>query len=176
MKGFFQFYADFDFKNNGLSLILASVTGKDTDASLVIENPVEPHLNVTMNVQTPDLDKLKSSCREAVTLLESRDGTSNNWGLTRILDLGVEDKTTEEKSLLKSEAIPMSRLFSEQDEDLYDNIDDEKGILKSAGVSMSEIYNKDVIDDVNSNVDTENNNNVNKSRLPNGNMAQEIPV
>jgi hypothetical protein len=92
---FFQYYANFDFINAGISVIEGSaVTKPDASVPLYIENPLERELNVAKNVQNVYLEEFQSACQSACRCLEqsSTPTSSKPWGLLNILQ--VEESET----------------------------------------------------------------------------------
>jgi len=89
---FFEFYADFNFAEHGVSVVSGSVMEKpDPSVAVFIENPLERELNVSKNVLEGDLQVFQTQCqlardalRQSSVVPRSRQ-KGDHWGLLSIL-------------------------------------------------------------------------------------------
>jgi len=101
---FFEFYADFNFAEHGVSVVTGSVMDKpDPSVPVYIKNPLERELNVSKNVLEGHLQTFQAQCqlardtlRQSLTVARpwQRD---DSWGLLGIL------KTDEQLSLAEEQ-------------------------------------------------------------------------
>ena len=60
----------FDFEKHGLSVLTGSLVENKTDNPLLVENPLEPALNVSRNVVKTELEAFQKHCHSSLNLLE----------------------------------------------------------------------------------------------------------
>jgi len=109
---FFEFFADFNFSEHGVSVVNGSVVEKvDPSAPVYIENPLERELNVSKNVLEEHLQTFQMQCRlardalrQCSTVPQSRQ-RGDAWGLLGIL------KTDDQ--LLLTEDLPQTQASDE---------------------------------------------------------------
>lgn len=89
---FFEFYAQFDFKEKAISLNEGTAIRKPNALPLYIVNPFEPSMNVSRNVSYEECERLKMEVRNAAWQLEAslESGRTDDWGLLGL----IEKKTT----------------------------------------------------------------------------------
>jgi len=112
---FFEFYADFNFAEQGVSVITGSVVEKpDPSVPIYIENPLERELNVSKNVLEKDLGVFQAQCHVARDALKQSSRVPRSrqkgdlWGLLSILK-------TDDQMLLTEAAVPESPTVSDDD-------------------------------------------------------------
>lgn len=124
--GFFEFYGQFDFNDQGISLYLGTPIPKPEYGALYINNPLERGLNVSKNVSFEELERLKMELRNASWTLESTGNNNKNqdsldtWG---ILGLFKKQNLSEkarniffaEKNKSKERLVSVEQLFAEDD-------------------------------------------------------------
>lgn len=127
--GFFEFYAQFDFNSNGMSLYLGTPIPKPEYGALYLNNPLEKGLNVSKNVSFEELERLKVELRNALWTLESTANSNKTgqaveepWGLLELFkkqNLSEKAKTVffSEKSRPKERLITVEDLFSDETND-----------------------------------------------------------
>ncbi|XP_064112875.1 poly(A) RNA polymerase, mitochondrial-like [Macrobrachium nipponense] len=88
LKGFFEFYDKFDFKERGLSVVSGSDFIKPEHKALYIQNPLERDLNVSRNVTFEELERLTTEITNARYLLEGLEPVDQAkhepWGILRL--------------------------------------------------------------------------------------------
>ena len=114
LKEFFEFYQQFDFEKNAVSLFNSEVFPKPVSEELEmsamhIQNPLEHELNVCKNVTQKEVDFFKQSCGNALDRLDKTDTKSRYWGLLKIL--GTEDDQS------KKVNVNIGQIFSEEKEE-----------------------------------------------------------
>lgn len=70
LRGFYEFYDKFDFKERGLSVVRGDDFVKPEHNALYIQNPLERELNVSRNVTLEELERLRSEITHARYRLE----------------------------------------------------------------------------------------------------------
>ncbi|KAF6203435.1 hypothetical protein GE061_001766 [Apolygus lucorum] len=83
LKGFFEYYMNYDFGAYCVSITTEARLTKPDYSPLYIVNPLERSLNVSKNVSGEELEKLKMALRNAAWVLESGDLPVNSL-LTRL--------------------------------------------------------------------------------------------
>ncbi len=113
LKEFFEFYSDFDFENNAVSLVnssvfpVATIEGVDHPA-MYVQNPLEHELNVCKNVTNGEVDKFRKTCSRAQKSLEDDASAKHRtWGLLKIF--GAEDE------LMKRLNVNIQQIFNAGD-------------------------------------------------------------
>ena len=108
LRGFFEYYAGFDFKVDAICLREGTVLKKRDSSPIYIYNPLEPTLNVSRNVNFREMENIQVSCRDAAFKLENAQVReySKSWGIISLFEkvnktLNVaevmRDKETEEE-------------------------------------------------------------------------------
>ncbi|XP_047485652.1 poly(A) RNA polymerase, mitochondrial-like [Penaeus chinensis] len=86
LRGFFEFYDKFDFKERGLSIVKSDDFVKPEHSALYIQNPLERELNVSRNVTLEELERLRTEITHARYRLEedtqhTEEQGQQPWGL-----------------------------------------------------------------------------------------------
>ncbi|XP_042859934.1 poly(A) RNA polymerase, mitochondrial-like [Penaeus japonicus] len=87
LRGFFEFYDKFDFKERGLSIVKGDDFTKPEHNALYIQNPLERELNVSRNVTLEELERLRTEITHARYRLEEdveqskEEQRQQGWGL-----------------------------------------------------------------------------------------------
>ncbi|KAL3285496.1 hypothetical protein HHI36_000028 [Cryptolaemus montrouzieri] len=85
--GFFEYYAQFDFKSKSVCLNEAVALTKPEHSALYIVNPLERGLNVSKNVSLEELERFKIEVKNAAWILQStEDSKLPNWGLLSLFE------------------------------------------------------------------------------------------
>lgn len=80
--GFLRFVESFDFNERSISIITGNSPRKSDSKPLYVQNPLERDLNVSRNVNLKELTHVVMEARNALYILETREGQGpNNWGL-----------------------------------------------------------------------------------------------
>ncbi|XP_071271261.1 poly(A) RNA polymerase, mitochondrial isoform X2 [Salvelinus alpinus] len=95
LQEFFEFYGTFAFNCMSINIRKGREQNKPEVSPLHIQNPFEPALNVSKNVNGTQLERFVALCRESAWMLQQREfnvpprgsGTGNNapWGLAALL-------------------------------------------------------------------------------------------
>lgn len=86
LRGFFEFYDKFSFKERGLSIVRGDDFVKPEHSALYIQNPLERELNVSRNVTLEELERLRTEITHARYRLEEytqhiEEQEQQPWGL-----------------------------------------------------------------------------------------------
>lgn len=90
LMGFFNYYSNFDFDSNMISLSrkLDVKTNQFKSESLVILNPFMPELNASKNVNRQNLKKFSQLCNESYQIVQANlDKSTNDFDLVNIFSL-----------------------------------------------------------------------------------------
>ena len=80
--GFLRFVESFDFNERSVSIVTGRSPRKSDSKPLYVQNPLERDLNVSRNVNLKELTHVVMEARNALYILETREGQApNNWGL-----------------------------------------------------------------------------------------------
>nr|XP_023679429.1 poly(A) RNA polymerase, mitochondrial [Paramormyrops kingsleyae] len=85
---FFEFYGNFDFSKLSINIRKGKEQGKPEAAPLHIQNPFQPALNVSKNVNGTQLQRFVSLCQESAWLAQQPEVQSRSdtpWGLAALL-------------------------------------------------------------------------------------------
>uniref|UniRef100_A0A8B9FE09 Mitochondrial poly(A) polymerase n=1 Tax=Amazona collaria TaxID=241587 RepID=A0A8B9FE09_9PSIT len=87
---FFEYYGNFDFRRNSINLRKGKEVNKPESSPLYIWNPFEQDLNISKNVNQPQLEKFVAMARESAWILrkEQKAQQMTNkepWGLAALL-------------------------------------------------------------------------------------------
>ncbi|XP_010005337.1 PREDICTED: poly(A) RNA polymerase, mitochondrial [Chaetura pelagica] len=87
---FFEYFGNFDFRKNSLNLRKGKEVNKPESSPLYIWNPFEQDLNISKNVNQPQLEKFVAMARESAWILQKEDKTQRMinkepWGLAALL-------------------------------------------------------------------------------------------
>ncbi|NWZ19421.1 PAPD1 protein, partial [Asarcornis scutulata] len=87
---FFEYFGNFDFRKNSLNLRQGKEVNKPESSPLYIWNPFEQDLNISKNVNQPQLEKFVAMARESAWILQKEDRTQRMinkepWGLAALL-------------------------------------------------------------------------------------------
>ncbi|KAK7044040.1 hypothetical protein SK128_001257 [Halocaridina rubra] len=89
LRGFFEFFSNFNFKERGFSIVSGNDFVKPEHKALYIQNPLERELNVSRNVTFEELDRLNTEVSNARYLLEglepyTGESQSEPWGILHL--------------------------------------------------------------------------------------------
>lgn len=80
--GFFRFIEKYQFNERSVSIVSGNAARKSDSKPLHVQNPFERELNVSRNVNQKELTRLVMEARNALYILETKEGqSSENWGL-----------------------------------------------------------------------------------------------
>ncbi|KFW06485.1 PREDICTED: poly(A) RNA polymerase, mitochondrial, partial [Fulmarus glacialis] len=87
---FFEYFGNFDFRKNSINLRKGKEVNKPESSPLYIWNPFEQDLNISKNVNQPQLEKFVAMARESAWILQKEDKTrqminKEPWGLAALL-------------------------------------------------------------------------------------------
>ncbi|NXS74965.1 PAPD1 protein, partial [Pandion haliaetus] len=87
---FFEYFGNFDFRKNSINLRKGKEVNKPESTPLYIWNPFEQDLNISKNVNQPQLEKFVAMARESAWILQKEDKTQRMtnkepWGLAALL-------------------------------------------------------------------------------------------
>ncbi|NXW77806.1 PAPD1 protein, partial [Hirundo rustica] len=87
---FFEYFGNFDFRRNSINLRKGKEVNKPESSPLYIWNPFEQDLNISKNVNQPQLEKFIAMARESAWILQKEDKTQQMiskepWGLAALL-------------------------------------------------------------------------------------------
>ncbi|NWU92746.1 PAPD1 protein, partial [Upupa epops] len=90
LGGFFEYFGNFDFRRNSINLRKGKEVNKPESSPLYIWNPFEQDLNISKNVNQPQLEKFVAMARESAWILQKDDKTQRMinkepWGLAALL-------------------------------------------------------------------------------------------
>ncbi|NXP45602.1 PAPD1 protein, partial [Heliornis fulica] len=90
LSEFFEYFGNFDFRKNSLNLRKGKEVNKPESSPLYIWNPFEQELNISKNVNQPQLEKFVAMARESAWILQKEDKTQQvinkePWGLAALL-------------------------------------------------------------------------------------------
>lgn len=132
--GFFEYYAQFDFNSNGISLYIGTSIPKPEHSALYINNPLEKGLNVSKNVSFEELERFKVELRNALWILESTANSNKTgqaatepWGIIELFkkqNLSEKAKNVffSEKMRPKERLVSVQDLFAEDSSDISEEV------------------------------------------------------
>ncbi|XP_056340535.1 poly(A) RNA polymerase, mitochondrial [Oenanthe melanoleuca] len=87
---FFEYFGNFDFRKNSINLRKGKEVNKPESSPLYIWNPFEQDLNISKNVNQPQLEKFVAMARESAWILQKEDKAQQimdkePWGLAALL-------------------------------------------------------------------------------------------
>uniref|UniRef100_A0A8C5X2F3 Mitochondrial poly(A) polymerase n=1 Tax=Malurus cyaneus samueli TaxID=2593467 RepID=A0A8C5X2F3_9PASS len=90
LSEFFEYFGHFDFRKNSINLRKGKEVNKPESSPLYIWNPFEQDLNISKNVNQPQLEKFVAMARESAWILQKEDKTQQMidkepWGLAALL-------------------------------------------------------------------------------------------
>uniref|UniRef100_A0A8C6Z1P3 Mitochondrial poly(A) polymerase n=1 Tax=Nothoprocta perdicaria TaxID=30464 RepID=A0A8C6Z1P3_NOTPE len=90
LYSFFEYFGSFDFRKNSINLRKGKEVNKPESCPLYIWNPFEQDLNISKNVNQPQLEKFVALARESAWILKKEDKTQRMiskepWGLAALL-------------------------------------------------------------------------------------------
>lgn len=99
LKEFFSYYANFDFKSQGISVYSGQELVKPEYGALYIENPLENMLNVSQNVSVGEVARLRTCMQTSLWKLETYSDLKLNfsWGLCKILEAQSSNNASSKK-------------------------------------------------------------------------------
>ncbi|XP_068160687.1 poly(A) RNA polymerase, mitochondrial [Antennarius striatus] len=86
--GFFDFYSTFAFQKMAINIRKGTEQNKSDMSPLYIQNPFEPSLNVSKNVNTIQINHFVRLCQESVWMLQQgsdEPSATKPWGLANLL-------------------------------------------------------------------------------------------
>ncbi|XP_075171632.1 poly(A) RNA polymerase, mitochondrial [Anomaloglossus baeobatrachus] len=105
---FLEFYGKFDFKTNCIDIRKGQEKNKPEAAALYIQNPFEQTLNISKNVNQPQLQRFVNLAQESAFVLQDQMQKSSQkekpWGLASILLIKSSDKETTQRRKKKISA------------------------------------------------------------------------
>lgn len=119
---FFEFYSQFDFHNNAISLNDGKTVLKPDHCAMYIVNPLENILNVSKNISFEELERFRIEVRNAAWIVESNHMQSvpkdTNWGILNLFKLKSQF-SVKPTMLLKPRMVDVIELFNENPNDIY---------------------------------------------------------
>lgn len=114
---FFEFYSQFEFSNQAISLIEGAPLMKPDHSAMWIVNPFEPLTNVSKNVSLEELERFKFEVRNAGWILESSNERTDEffWGLLALFKTNKETKV-KPQMFFKSRLVDITDIFDESGE------------------------------------------------------------
>ncbi|NXT08985.1 PAPD1 protein, partial [Prunella fulvescens] len=103
---FFEFFGNFDFRKNSINLRKGKEVNKPESSPLYIWNPFEQDLNISKNVNQPQLEKFIAMARESAWILQKEDKTQQMinkepWGLAALLIPFGKNNSSKMKNRMK---------------------------------------------------------------------------
>ncbi|NWH64371.1 PAPD1 protein, partial [Geococcyx californianus] len=103
---FFEYFGNFDFRKNSINLRKGKEVNKPESSPLYIWNPFEQDLNISKNVNQPQLEKFVAMARESAWILQKEDKTQQvinkePWGLAALLIPFGKSNPSKMKSRMK---------------------------------------------------------------------------
>ncbi|XP_030120290.4 poly(A) RNA polymerase, mitochondrial [Taeniopygia guttata] len=103
---FFEYFGNFDFRKNSLNLRKGKEVNKPESSPLYIWNPFEQDLNISKNVNQPQLEKFIAMARESAWILQKEDKTQQMinkepWGLAALLIPFGKNNSSKMKNRMK---------------------------------------------------------------------------
>ncbi|NXD24143.1 PAPD1 protein, partial [Spelaeornis formosus] len=103
---FFEYFGNFDFRKNSINLRKGKEVNKPESSPLYIWNPFEQDLNISKNVNQPQLEKFIAMARESAWILQKEDKTQQMidkepWGLAALLIPFGKSNSTKMKNRMK---------------------------------------------------------------------------
>lgn len=114
---FFEFYSQFDFSNQSVSLVEGKSSSKMDHSAMWIVNPFEPMMNVSKNVSLEELERFKFESKNAAWILESSQEKSTEDNFT-LLNLFKSNRTNivKPEMFFKSRLVDVSQIFERGEE------------------------------------------------------------
>ncbi|NXU52963.1 PAPD1 protein, partial [Turnix velox] len=90
LSDFFEYFGNFDFRRNSINLRKGKEVNKPESSPLYIWNPFEQDLNISKNVNQPQLEKFVAMARESAWILQKEEKAQQTisaepWGLAALL-------------------------------------------------------------------------------------------
>ncbi|KAM4908451.1 poly(A) RNA polymerase, mitochondrial isoform 1-T1 [Sylvia borin] len=103
---FFEYFGNFDFRRNSINLRKGKEVNKPESSPLYIWNPFEQDLNISKNVNQPQLEKFIALARESAWILQKEDKTQQMinkepWGLAALLIPFGKNNSSKMKNRMK---------------------------------------------------------------------------
>ncbi|NXN78558.1 PAPD1 protein, partial [Bombycilla garrulus] len=103
---FFEYFGNFDFRKNSINLRKGKEVNKPESSPLYIWNPFEQDLNISKNVNQPQLEKFIAMARESAWILQKEDKTQQMinkepWGLAALLIPFGKNNSSKMKNRIK---------------------------------------------------------------------------
>ncbi len=129
--GFLHFIESFPFPDKSISIITGQSKRRAVDMwPLFIQNPLEPMLNVSRNVNVQEVTRLGMEARNALFQLDSRENHGDSWGLLSLLSSTSKDMKIK-RAFHATQHGPKDASFMLNFEDLLHSEADETGAVKS---------------------------------------------
>ncbi|XP_054129555.1 poly(A) RNA polymerase, mitochondrial [Melozone crissalis] len=106
LSEFFEYFGNFDFRKNSINLRKGKEVNKPESSPLYIWNPFEQDLNISKNVNQPQLEKFIAMARESAWILQKEDKTQQMinkepWGLAALLIPFGKNNSSKMKNRMK---------------------------------------------------------------------------
>ncbi|XP_057881523.1 poly(A) RNA polymerase, mitochondrial [Melospiza georgiana] len=106
LSEFFEYFGNFDFRKNSINLRKGKEVNKPESSPLYIWNPFEQDLNISKNVNQPQLEKFIAMARESAWILQKEDNTQQMinkepWGLAALLIPFGKNNSSKMKNRMK---------------------------------------------------------------------------
>ncbi|XP_068942487.1 poly(A) RNA polymerase, mitochondrial [Petaurus breviceps papuanus] len=99
---FFEYFGNFSFNKNSINIRKGKEQNKPDSSPIYIQNPFEPSLNVSRNVNESQLERFVHLARESAWILQEGKGQSSKssnhpWGLAALLQPSASNKSKAKK-------------------------------------------------------------------------------
>lgn len=111
---FFEFYSQFEFNVNSVSLLEGKPCSKADHSAIFIVNPFEPLTNVSKNVSLEEVERIKFEVRNAAWILEQSQEEEKDpkmWGILKLFKTN-KHSIIKPQMFFKSRLVDVSELFS----------------------------------------------------------------
>lgn len=154
---FFEHFSSFDFYNRAVSLNEGKDIHKPESCALYIVNPLERYFNVSKNVSTEEMERLRIEFRNAAWTLESQDSSklkaTPNWGLLELFkSQKVKTKNIFFTAPVQNRLLEVRRLF---EDDVNDKIEYKNEAVKKE-IKKIKMETADKVDKVISSIKNKN--------------------
>ncbi|XP_043824967.1 poly(A) RNA polymerase, mitochondrial [Dromiciops gliroides] len=112
---FFEYFGNFAFNKNSINIRKGKEQNKPESSPIYIQNPFEPSLNVSRNVNESQLERFVHLARESAWILQEDKGqsskSSNPWGLATLLQPSVLNKSQVKKVVRRPASVAIRKLL-----------------------------------------------------------------